>query len=168
MFGSTMKLSVDNNHETSSTSSEVYDTNPLEKLNHFRAGVCNLVFSKLVLSFQMKGSPEMDTCVQKLSQLSFISRPQTEMEQFVCLFNFFVQNFCKALFFTMHTVLGNKKIGKTRVCHWVYGFILEQYIVILKSSNSTNKRLNVLILSWHQFKHFLPLLKCLFFFNTGN
>ena len=51
MFGSTMKLSVDNNHETSSTSSEVYDTNPLEKLNHFRAGFCNLVFSKLVLSF---------------------------------------------------------------------------------------------------------------------
>ena len=105
----------------------------------------------------------MDTCVQKLSQLSFISGPQTEMEQFVCLFNYFKQNFCKALFFTMHTVLGNKKIGKTRVCRWVYGFILEQYMVILKSSNRTQKRHNVLILSWHQFEHFLPLLKCLFF-----
>ena len=31
LFGSIMELSVDNNHETSSTSSEVYDTNPLEK-----------------------------------------------------------------------------------------------------------------------------------------
>ena len=31
LFGSTMELSVDNNHETSSTSSGVYDTNPLEK-----------------------------------------------------------------------------------------------------------------------------------------
>ena len=41
-------------------------------------------------------------------------------------------------------------------------------MVILKSSNSTNKTLNVLILSWHQFEHFLPLLKFLLFFNTGN
>ena len=51
LFGSKVELSDDSDQKTSSTSSEVYDTNPLEKLNHFRAGVCNLVFSKLVLSF---------------------------------------------------------------------------------------------------------------------
>ena len=51
LFGSKVELSDDSDHETSSTSSEVYDRNPTIQVNSsiFRAGVCYLVFSKLVL-----------------------------------------------------------------------------------------------------------------------